>query len=331
MGKRWGRKSAQISPDEKHGMALRYRTGEKLDSIARDYGVSPGQVSTICIREQGCDRRNIRRPKAAPAPAAERGTPAFEFGGMIVRRDGDLVCLTDLWRAAGSPDNKQPYEWQRRAGREFSEHVANTAQGRDWQTDRGGHGGTWANKHLALAYATDLSPALRLHVQEVFFAYTEGRLAADTPETEALLDMTQAAAVQDAPQLMGMIAQLPATLIAELVKIGAITVKRKDLTIDTKRAHMETVARFFGGMCPCCGDVQVMQAAERLPGSHFDHWTDNASKNRPDQTWLVCAACNTGFQSRALPRENCTAQWTYYQTRRRQLVRQGSLDVFRPD
>jgi len=333
MGKRWGRKSSQITPDEKHGMGLRYQAGELLDCIARDYGVSPGQVSTICIRELGLPPRIKRRPKGEAAPAAERGVQAFEFNGMVVRRDGELMCLTDLWRAAGSPERNRPADWLRFRGRVFVEHAQTVMGHHDLDVSTGRAGSTWANKHVALAYATDLNPALRLHVQEVFFAYTDGRLTADNPETEAVLDATQAAAVRAAPELMGLIAQMPATItaaiVAELTRNG--TLKRRDLTADTKRQHMETVARFFGGMCPCCRDVAVMQGNERLPGSHFDHWTDNAAKNRPDQTWLVCAACNTGFQTRALPRENCRIEWDYYQKCRAKLVRQGSLDVFRPD
>jgi hypothetical protein len=37
-----------------------------------------------------------------------------EFNGVIVAFHGkEEVCLTDLWRAAGSPENKDPKYWLR--------------------------------------------------------------------------------------------------------------------------------------------------------------------------------------------------------------------------
>lgn len=40
-----------------------------------------------------------------------------EFNGVEVSFKGtEEVNLTDLWRAAGSPENKNPYEWERKEG-----------------------------------------------------------------------------------------------------------------------------------------------------------------------------------------------------------------------
>jgi hypothetical protein len=36
--------------------------------------------------------------------------------GVKIRAREEMLCLTDLWRAAGSPDKKQPYEWARYGG-----------------------------------------------------------------------------------------------------------------------------------------------------------------------------------------------------------------------
>jgi hypothetical protein len=35
-----------------------------------------------------------------------------------------MWCLTDLWRAGGSPENNRPAEWQRKEGRQFIEFVS---------------------------------------------------------------------------------------------------------------------------------------------------------------------------------------------------------------
>jgi hypothetical protein len=50
----------------------------------------------------------------------------LEFGGNAVRHSEDkFLCLTDMWRAAGSDLSKQPFEWIRsQQGKEFAEFVA---------------------------------------------------------------------------------------------------------------------------------------------------------------------------------------------------------------
>lgn len=333
MSRRWGRKSSQLTDAEKDAIAERFRAGERLDRIAPDYGISPGQVSNIAIRERACTPRQIRASRKAkeaamPEPQPEGIETHSVFMGTVIRRNGETMCLTDLWRAAGSPPNRGPYEWLRKEGRDFVEHVSVTLEGRNAavSTERGGRdsGSTWGNKHIALAYATDLSPALRLHVQEVFFSYVEGRLSADSDETEALLDVTQADAVASTPDIMKLMADMPATIAAAVVAELRGT-KRKDLKIDIKRKHLSTVAHFYNGMCPCCHDVQIVTDGERLPGSHFDHWTDNAEKCGARDTWLVCAGCNMGFQSGKLLRDNCRIWFDAFQKRSRQLERQYKL------
>jgi len=40
-------------------------------------------------------------------------TTALVFQGVTIRRDDNFVDLTDMWRAAGSPPNRKPYDWRR--------------------------------------------------------------------------------------------------------------------------------------------------------------------------------------------------------------------------
>jgi transposase-like protein len=63
---RWGRKSSQIPMAEKEEMVARWLRREPLDTIAPDYGVSPGMVSTIAIQEFGHPPHVKRKPKVAP-------------------------------------------------------------------------------------------------------------------------------------------------------------------------------------------------------------------------------------------------------------------------
>ena len=75
-------------------------------------------------------RGRLTSVKREPAPetpqnAAQNETPRVDpayaimpYQGVIVafERDYSMVCITDIWRAAGSPENLEPYEWLRGEG-----------------------------------------------------------------------------------------------------------------------------------------------------------------------------------------------------------------------
>lgn len=85
-------------------------------------------------------------------------------GQTIHTKDSDLLSLTDMWRAADCPENKDPHEWLRGAGRQFVEWVEeNLKPGKSRNekfviTQRGGkQAGTWAHWQIGFAYAKYLS------------------------------------------------------------------------------------------------------------------------------------------------------------------------------
>lgn len=95
-----------------------------------------------------------------------------------VRSDGDMLSLTDLWKAANSPNKKDPSTWQRRESTiELIDTVCNflnTPKMGVLKSKRGkSDGGTWAHKNLALAYAKWLDPKLHILINEVFFQRIE--------------------------------------------------------------------------------------------------------------------------------------------------------------
>lgn len=95
-----------------------------------------------------------------------------------VRSDGDMLSLTDLWKAANSPNKKDPSTWQRRESTiELIDTVCNflnTPKMGVLKSKRGkSNGGTWAHKNLALAYAKWLDPKLHILINEVFFQLIE--------------------------------------------------------------------------------------------------------------------------------------------------------------
>lgn len=98
----------------------------------------------------------------------------FSFNNVVLRDDGDFLCLTDMWRAAGGDDSKRPAAWLRSAGgaefREFIEGNLNVGNSHIEivRAERGGADpATWAHWQLALAYAKYLSPAFHAWCNDV--------------------------------------------------------------------------------------------------------------------------------------------------------------------
>lgn len=71
-----------------------------------------------------------------------------------VGRDGEMYSLNDLWVIAGSPKNKNPYEWQRLpTSEEFISSackILNTEKSRIIKSKRGKGGGTYGVRQVAL-------------------------------------------------------------------------------------------------------------------------------------------------------------------------------------
>lgn len=90
-----------------------------------------------------------------------------------IGKDGDLLSLTDLWKAAGSPTSKDPAQWLRQDVTqqllETASGILNMCQTHIIKTKRGKSGGSYSHKSIALAYAKYLDPALHVLVNEVFF------------------------------------------------------------------------------------------------------------------------------------------------------------------
>lgn len=106
------------------------------------------------------------------------------YQGVIIRDAADMLSLTDMWKAAGSPTNKEPFNWARFEGRVFLEAVAlnlNLSDAQVMVSKPGKNGGTWANWQGAFAYAKYLSPDFHMWCNEVVRAYMEGKLVPAQP------------------------------------------------------------------------------------------------------------------------------------------------------
>jgi hypothetical protein len=124
---------------------------------------------------------------------------ALAIDGHNIRRDGEMWCLTDLWRAAGSPKDRRPVDWLRgETAQSFIEFLADS-QGVEkshfLRNDRGnprkGEGGaTWAHWQLAIAYAKWIDHAFHARVNEVYAAYKAGLLVSRSDDRDELIRLT---------------------------------------------------------------------------------------------------------------------------------------------
>ena len=116
-------------------------------------------------------------------PAANDHFPALR-GHTIRKDDNGLVCLNDIWQAAGSFKNQRPNDWSRSpvTKRLVTAVIARNAEilripvhGIDdravLDSRKGYNGGTYADARLAVAYAEWLNPDLAVEVKEVFIRF----------------------------------------------------------------------------------------------------------------------------------------------------------------
>lgn len=117
-------------------------------------------------------------------------TGPLTIGVHAVRRDGDMWCVTDLWRASGAPPTKRPNQFLRKEGAAFAQFLSDsldTPPGRITKARKiaGGGGETWTHYQLALAYAKWISHPFHARVNEIYRAFVAGQLV---PRDSVLAD-----------------------------------------------------------------------------------------------------------------------------------------------
>jgi hypothetical protein len=104
------------------------------------------------------------------------------YGSTLIRSRDEMVSLTDMWRAAGSPEGKRPAQWARYQGAEFISFLADALNMRSEHistTHRGRGGGTYAHWQVALAYAKYLSHEFHAWCNTAVRDRMEGRIEAE--------------------------------------------------------------------------------------------------------------------------------------------------------
>ena len=105
----------------------------------------------------------------------------FVIDGHGIRCDGDMWCITDMWRAAGAPKEKRPNDFLSGPGKQFAEFLCDSVDAgihgiKKTRKIPGGGGETWTHWQLALAYAKWVDHAFHARVNEVYRAFTAGQL-----------------------------------------------------------------------------------------------------------------------------------------------------------
>jgi hypothetical protein len=78
--------------------------------------------------------------------------------------------------------------------------------------------------------------------------------------------------------------------------LDGLPIQRRPLAESTKALHVRVTWLRRNGYCPCCQQADVCGVDGKLPGAEFDHWYGR-SRNRPEETWLVCRDCNRQLEN----------------------------------
>ena len=256
---------------------------------------------------------------AAPHRDADRTLLTYE--GTAIRRRGEMLNLTDMWHAAGSPAYRRPPLWldmeetkrfrafgrRRWSYRADSEAEAsgvadpNITHGDVWTaggddlvtTARGRHGGgTWAHWQLALAYAKHLSPAFHAWCNDVVRNAMQ-RFGGPPDRRDALTRYLE----RQFDRLHRRVDTLDRHAADTMLLVGSaqdlLLDKRRPFSASGKAVLTGVVANPpYEGQCPSCGAVPVLTPDRKvLVGAEFDHFL-HRGLNRPEHGWLICAVCH---------------------------------------
>jgi hypothetical protein len=109
--------------------------------------------------------------------------------------------------------------------------------------------------------------------------------------------------------------------------LDGLPVQRRALTDTTKVLHVRVTIARRNGYCSCCQRVRVCDVERRLPGAEFDHWYGR-HRSGPDETWLVCGACNRELETTQF-KSNVRSSFEAYQHALRGFLHDSQRELFR--
>lgn len=263
---------------------------------------------------------------------------SLTYNDHQINERGEMLSLTDMWRAAGGDPNKAPKFWiPQDATQEFIGYISDLKKvipDNLLQVERGRNGGTWAHWQIAMAYAKYLSPEFHAWCNQVVRDYMEARGApaqslpaviAVPSRIEQTLDKLaelvyngmahQSAEITEVKTDVSALKRGQARIEARLDEIAKSGRKRIK---DSVKGQIVTNTDQLGGRCPCCGVTSVTQDGYRLPHAEFDHFYANSAPDA-DHVWLICISCHAELTRHVAKRDERNAEFQAFQAKRRRL------------
>lgn len=115
------------------------------------------------------------------------------YGGVAIRDRGEMLSLTDMWKAAGADPTKAPAQWQRLPqAAEFIEHVGLiVGKSHNNLVETRKRAGTFAHWQIGIAYAKYLSHDFHMWGNQAIREKMEGRAAAVPALPAEVLDQIE--------------------------------------------------------------------------------------------------------------------------------------------
>lgn len=256
-----------------------------------------------------------------------------------------FLSATDMCKAAGK---RWAAYYANQQTQEFIAKLAEDFQGQNSDLVISQHGGdrtgTWVHEDLAYHLAMWCSPEFQLWCIRQIKALTQGKpihrevaeyhvdqmgllittvkefgefVQANARETHSRIDVIHGEMQQGFKDL----SKKQDNLEHRFERIE----KRKHLSVKTQRKHLIICLRSFSGMCPCCGDLRIVQedGTKEQGVLEYDHWVSK-SQAALSETWPVCKNCNSKLKQHDFKTE-VRAYFEAYQKRRKQFEDRGSL------
>lgn len=94
---------------------------------------------------------------------------------------------------------------------------------------------------------------------------------------------------------------------------------RREISEETKLKHIRWVRRYFNGMCPCCGQVQLVDGNGeefwQIRGE-FDHFFSNQLPTF-GHSWFICLRCHRKITYGVIGRMDVYEKFAAYQNKRK--------------
>lgn len=272
---------------------------------------------------------------------------SLQYHEKPINHRGDLLSLTDMWRAASGKDSKRPNDWLNLpATKEFISYIESTAEksGSDLiqALNEGGTWNTWAHWQIAMAYAKYLSPEFHAWCNEVIKARMEGR-GVPVQATGAIIAFSEdrffdALASAMAPVTAGIVAILEKQsktdtrvdrvemdvcaikhdVIALRADVQQIATKGRRRIKDSVKAEIAKHTDWLGQRCPCCGINEVVTHNIASPFAEFDHFYQNSLPDA-NHVWLICKPCHIELTTGRIQRGDRQAEFNSFQAKRQRL------------